>query len=279
MPLPESPATASDGLPARLTGQWVHGKKYYFCRYLDIMTRGVGRKWQGKLSYIDLFSGPGLSIIRDTLEEVEGSPALSLKYEFARYVFVDVPEVLATLKKRLGGHPKLAQISFVEGDCNSVIDGVRAASPSDHLTLAFIDPTGLQIQFRTIRRLVHNRKMDLLMTIQFGMGIRMNLPQYVRTDGTMLTAFLGNAGWRQDVEDGGSPSQIARRILDRYLGELRAIGYRTIRDREIDIRNDQNLLLYFMVLASRHSLGGKFWRKATQIEWTGQRLLKLPTGE
>src|SRR5260370_40232206 len=61
---------ASDGLPARLTGQWVHGKKYYFCRYLDIMTHGVGRKWEGKLAYVDLFSGPGRSIVRGSQEQV-----------------------------------------------------------------------------------------------------------------------------------------------------------------------------------------------------------------
>jgi three-Cys-motif partner protein len=277
MAQPEPPAIASDGLPARLTGQWVHDKKYYLCRYLDIMTRGVGRKWDGKLCYVDLFSGPGCSVVRGTEEEVEGSPVLSLRYEFARYVFVDVPEVLSSLKQRLNGHPKFSQISFVEGDCNSVIDAVRAVSPADHLTLAFIDPTGLQIQFRTIRRLVHNRKMDLLMTIQFGMGIRMNLPLYIKAEGTSLTAFVGNARWREDVNAGGSASQIAHRILNRYLRELRAIEYRTVQDREIDIRNDQNLLLYFMVFASRHPLGGKFWREATQIEWTGQRRLSLRT--
>jgi three-Cys-motif partner protein len=279
MTQPEPPAIASDGLPARLTGQWVHGKRYYLSRYLDIMTRGVGRKWEGKLSYVDLFSGPGRSIIRGSREEVEGSPLLALRYEFARYVFVDVPEILATLKIRLSGHAKYSQISFVEGDCNTVVDDVRGASPADHLTLTFIDPTGLQIQFRTIRRLVHNRKMDLLMTIQFGMGIRMNLPLYVRAEGTTLTAFLGNAGWREDVNTGGSASQVARRILNRYLRELRTLEYRTVRDREIDIRNDQNLLLYFMVFASRHPLGGKFWREATQIQWTGQRLLRFPTEE
>ena len=134
---------ASDGLPARLTGQWVHGKKYYFCRYLDIMTHGVGRKWQGKLAFVDLFSGPGRSIVRGSQEEVYGSPVLALNYEFARYIFVDIPEVLACLKKRLAGHPKFSQIAFIEGDCNEVIEEIRFASPADHLTLAFIDPTGL----------------------------------------------------------------------------------------------------------------------------------------
>ncbi len=262
---------ASDGLPARLTGQWVHGKKYYFCRYLDIMTHGVGRKWQGKLAFVDLFSGPGRSIVRGSQEEVDGSPALALNYEFARYIFVDIPEVLSCLKKRLAGHPKFSQIAFIEGDCNEVIEEVRFASPADHLTLAFIDPTGLQIRFRTIQRLVQNRRVDLLMTLQFGMGIRLNLNQYIKAEGAKLTAFLGNAEWRKDASEGGSASQVLRRIKNRYLHHLRELGYLPVRDREIDIRNDQNVLLYFIAFASRHPLGGKFWREAIKIEWTGQR--------
>jgi three-Cys-motif partner protein len=269
----EPPIIASDGLPARATGQWVQEKKYYFCRYLDIMSRGVGKKWAGNLSYVDLFAGPGRSVVRSTGEEVEGSPLLALDREFSRYVFVDIPEVLSILKKRLKDHPKASQISFVEGDCNTVIETVRDALPPNHLTLAFIDPTGLQIQFRSLRQLVQNRKMDLLMTIQLGMGVTMNLPHYLRTEGTRLTGFLGNAGWREDVEHGGTASQFASRYLGRYLKELRLVGYSTVREREIDIRNDQNLLLYLMVLASRHPLGSKFWRKATEIEWSGQRRL------
>ena len=155
------------------------------------MTRGVVKKWEAKLAYVDVFAGPGRSIIRDSEEEVEGSPVLSLKYEFAKYVFVDKPEVLSSLKKRLNGHPKSAQIIYVEGDCNDVIDDVRSALPADHLTLAFIDPTGLQIKFRTVQRLVQNRKVDLLMTLQFGMGIKRNLQQYIRAERAALTSYLG----------------------------------------------------------------------------------------
>jgi three-Cys-motif partner protein len=277
---PEQPPTASDALPARSTGPWVLDKKHYLERYLDIFSRGVARKWAGKLLYVDLFSGPGRSIIRGSQEEVEGSPLVSLRYNFAHYVFVDVPEVLSSLRQRLSSHPKLSQIILIEGDCNTVIDRVLKALPSNHLTLAFIDPTGLQIQFSTIQRLVHNRRVDLLMTIQFGMGIRMNLPLYAKAEGAALSGFLGNTGWREDVKAGGSPSQIARRILNRYMEQLRHLNYRTVQDREIDIRSDQsNLLLYFMVLASRHLLGEQFWRKATQIGPSGQRLLNLPVEE
>jgi three-Cys-motif partner protein len=273
---PESPAIAADGLPARLTGPWVRDKNYYLERYLDIFTRGVGRKWAGKLSYVDLFAGPGRSVIRETGEEVEGSPFLALKCDFARYVFVDVPEVLSTLSDRLNEHAKTSQVSLIEGDCNTVIDDVRTASPANHLTLAFIDPPGLQIQFRTIQELVNNRKVDLLMTIQLGMAIRMNLPLYTKAEGATLSAFLGSNRWREDVEAGGSASQITRRVLNRYMSEMRGLAYQTVQDREIEVRSDHNnLLLYFMVLASRHPLGAEFWRKTTQIQASGQRLLNL----
>lgn len=271
MTQPEPPTIASDGLPARVTGQWVQEKNYYLHRYLDIMARGVGKKWDAKLAYIDLFAGPGRSVIRGTQEEVEGSPTLSLRYNFTRYIFVDKPEVLSSLKRRLSGHAKYSQIVFVEGDCNNVIARVASALPADHLGLAFIDPTGLQIQFRTVQRLVQGRKIDLLMTLQFGMGIKRNLNQYIRAERATLTAFLGNADWREDAGAGGSASQVVRRITNRYMRQLRDLGYHTFRDREIEIRNDQNVFLYFMAFASRHPLGGRFWREAIRIEWTGQR--------
>lgn len=265
---------ASDGLPARLSGVWVHDKKYYVERYLDIFCRGISQKWKGNIAYIDLFAGPGRSVIRVTGEEVDGSPFWALNRDFARYVFVDVPEVLTALDSRLAGHAKRSRIKLVEGDCNAVLDEILEAVPPNHLTIAFIDPTGLHVRFNTIRRLVHNRKVDLLMTIQFGMGIRMNLPQYLNAEKEALTAFLGNSDWRRDAEAGGSISQICRRILDRYMGQLQHLGYQTVKDDEIPVRTDQNnLLLYSIVLASRDKLAEHYWHEVTKIRASGQRRL------
>jgi three-Cys-motif partner protein len=265
---------ASDGLPARESGAWVLDKKDYVGRYLGIFTKGVSRKWGGKLAYVDLFSGPGKNVIRDTGEEVDGSPVLALQCDFGRYVFVDVPEVLATLRMRLRNHPKLPRISFVEGDCNLVIDEVLRQLPADHLTLAFIDPTGLQIRFETIRRLVHKRKVDLLMTIHFGMGIQLNLPQYIKTEGEAMTGFLGNSEWRKDVEGVATINQAGRLILDRYMAQLRTLDYLDTKDREI-VRNDQNTPLYYIIMASRHKLGEKFWQEVTKIAPSGQRRMNF----
>jgi len=60
------------------------------------------------------------------------------------------------------------------------------------------------------------------------------------------------------------------------MRQLRELGYETVQNREVTVRTDQNnLLLYFIVLASRHSRGQDFWRKITQIQPSGQRLLDL----
>jgi three-Cys-motif partner protein len=272
----DPPCIASDRLPARSTGPWVFDKKYYFERYLDIFTRGVGPGWQGKLAYVDLFCGPGRSVVRGTGEEVDGSPLLSLRHKFSRYVFVDLPEALSILQARLQGHPKLAQIVSIEGDCNLVVDSIIKALPQDHLTLAFIDPTGLQIHFETIQKLARRLRIDLLMTIHFGMGIVMNVHSYAQSEGRALSEFLGTKVWREDLKQGGSASQVGRRILNRYAAQLERLGFTTVKDREIPIRSDQsNLLLYYIVLASRHPLAEKFWRKITQIGPSGQRLPNL----
>jgi three-Cys-motif partner protein len=268
------PLVAEDGLPARPSGAWVLDKKVYVEKYLGIFTKGVSNKWGGKLAYVDLFSGPGKNIIRETGEEIDGSPLLALKCDFAHYVFVDVPEVLSTLRLRLQQHPKISRISFVEGNCNDVIDKVLEVLPPDHLTLAFIDPTGLQICFDTIRRLVYGRKVDLLMTIQFGMGIKLNLPQYFKTEGDALTSFLGNSDWRKDVEEGGTFFEAGKRILDRYMKQLRTLDYLDTKDRQM-VRNDQNTPLYFVIMASRHKLGEKFWTEVTKISPSGQRRMNF----
>jgi hypothetical protein len=178
---------------------------------------------------------------------------LALNYEFSRYIFVDIPEVLSCFKKRLTGHPKFSQIVFIEGDCNEVIEEVRFASPADHLLLAFIDPTGLQIRFRTIRRLLQSRSVDLLMTLQFGMGIRLNLNQYIRDEGAKLTAFWGNAEWHKDAGEGGSASQ----VLD---AEVRFLSVEPLLEDmgKLDLRG-----VHWMIVGGESGVGARPMKK----EW------------
>lgn len=83
----------SDGLVVKDSGVWAKEKLYYLERYLDIVSVGMKKKWAGKLYYVDLFAGPGKCLIRGTNnEEVDGSPLIALKFNFAKYFFVESDE-------------------------------------------------------------------------------------------------------------------------------------------------------------------------------------------
>jgi three-Cys-motif partner protein len=70
-----------DGLPLDEVGAWAKEKHERLRKYVDI-TRGVRKRWvegTGGATYIDLFSGAGRAVVRETEERIDGSPLVALK--------------------------------------------------------------------------------------------------------------------------------------------------------------------------------------------------------
>ena len=69
-----------------------------------------------------------------------------------------------------------------------------------------------------------------------------------------------------------------RELIDLYLGRLRSFGY-TLKSREADtvtevsFKNSKNVEVYWLVYASKHPLGDRFWEDA--IRYT-QKLRHQP---
>ena len=78
---------ASDGLPARNSGDWAKRKHHYLRKYCDITTRSMRKKW--RLIYLDVMAGPGLCKIEETGEEFPGSPLVALEHDFSEYVLIE----------------------------------------------------------------------------------------------------------------------------------------------------------------------------------------------
>src|SRR6266481_4192890 len=97
---------ASDGLPARESGGWIETKHHYLDRYCGIFSTGMKNRW-AKRVFIDVMAGPGICKIRDTGQEMDGSPLIALKHPFTDYTFVENhPISCDALKKRVNDHPK-----------------------------------------------------------------------------------------------------------------------------------------------------------------------------
>lgn len=264
----------SDGLVVKDSGVWAKEKLYYLERYLDIVSVGMKKKWAGKLYYVDLFAGPGKCLIRGTNEEVDGSPLIALKFNFAKYFFVESDEkcyqaLAARAKIRAPGK----NIETIQGDCNDVIERINL--PPSSLALAFIDPTGVSpLAFETIRKLVENRRVDLIINFPEGMGIRMNLRQYTNSEANALDRFMGTSKWKARYEQSmNSFNQACSEIAQEYLGNLGALGYIAVDSDWIPVKTHKNTLLYYLLFASKHSRGNDLWRKIKQIDPHGQRRL------
>ena len=67
----------TDGLPITQVGAWTQEKHERLEKYVDI-TRGVRAKFaRTETTYIELFCGPGRSIIEGTSAKIDGSPLIA----------------------------------------------------------------------------------------------------------------------------------------------------------------------------------------------------------
>jgi three-Cys-motif partner protein len=233
------PVGRSDGLAIRDSGPWIHDKHKLLNYYGNIFARGMKNKWSTRI-YYELFSGPGRCLIRDSDQEADGSPLQVLKHDFTRFIFTEMNVALAeALRDRLVGHPKADLCEIWCGDCSEAIDHVSV--PRGALTFAFIDPTGIgQAPFSLIERMNQKTRFDLLINIQHGMGIKMNMHQYLpdANEQSALTRFLGNEQWKGLAME--SPRSFFLGVLDLYKQQLGSLGFVAGGARGFDLKHEQH---------------------------------------
>lgn len=193
---------ASDGLPARVSGPWTQEKLVYVERYATaFMTAMAPKRTAGKwdqLVYLDLLSGPGRGIDRDTRVEFDGSPlrALRVSPPFDRLVFGDLkPRNIEVLRRRISG-PDVARVDLRVGDCNNLAREVVAQLSRRTLGLAFVDPEGFEVTFEMFRALAA-RRIDVLFLFPSGIGIRRNLRAFARRSSSPMDRLWDGREWRE----------------------------------------------------------------------------------
>jgi three-Cys-motif partner protein len=252
--------SACDGLPIRDSGVWIATKHGLLTYYAHLFATGMKNKWKSRV-YLELFSGPGRCLIRKTGKEELGSPLKVIEHEFTKFIFTEMSlPVAEALAKRLEPFDNAANSEIWCGDCAEAIQRIRI--PSGSLTLAFIDPTGIgHAPFSLIEALHRKTRCDLLINIQHGMGIKMNIHQYTpdADEQSALTKFLGNDSWKQIPRH--NPREFFRGVLEIYKKLLDELGFRFV-GQEVLITNDQNTPLYLLLYASKHPKGKEFWDEA-----------------
>jgi three-Cys-motif partner protein len=153
----------------------------------------------------------------------------------------------------------------------AVIDQIVSRS----LTLAFIDPEGLDARFETIQRLTSNRAVDLLILFPDAMDISRNVERYYLPNRqSKLDEFLGpRSGWRDEWQAlGNVEGERAREFFAKiYMNQLKTqLGYKQFGQRVMKWDRGP---LYRLIYASRSEVGLKFWHEVLKKDVGGQREL------
>jgi len=259
-----------DGLPIRKSGEWAKRKHHYLRNYCGITTVSMRKKF--RLVYLDVMAGPGRCKIEETNEESPGSPLIALDHDFVEYIFIEEePELVNALRQRIANHPKAGRITVIPENWVRVADSGRLKFDASTLVVAFIDPTGIsQVPLSAMRILAKNPRIDLLVTIQYRLGIVWNVPQYLKakSNQTALDNFLDDPSWREweNKDASGFGRRAVEFFCDKFQREEGFIGTR-------HVSIPENNPLYRFTLFSRHPLGESFWLKILKTDEKGQREL------
>ena len=153
------------------------GIKLYFVEYFEALFNGGMKNLWPTRAYVDLFSGPGMCIDRDTGEEFEGSPLLALgcSTPFTHHYFNDIDtELIGALEQRQQRLFPQAKVTYSNLDCNLAATSIAAQLPKGALTLAFIG--AYEVTFDALASLLQGPHIDVIVTFH-STAIKRNVHQ------------------------------------------------------------------------------------------------------
>lgn len=281
------PVLGADQLPVQCVGAWVEDKYFFLEAYLNASCE-ARRKFadQNNAVFIDLFSGPGICVIRKKKKEIPSGGMRALQREeapFNELFYFDINKTNTdALTRRLNNR---SNCNIFTGDSNAeaqnLVDILLRKPYRYHF--AFIDPFGPDgLKFNTLKQLARLERMDILIHFPIG-AIKRNLPNWKKNNSTILDEFLGTDIWRNKIK-GVSSNQVFSILLDIFKEQLKSIGYPEKGLKLVSygkdvyaglptvaVKNTKDVDLYALILASKHPLGQKLWSSIIKMSPNGQK--------
>ncbi len=273
----------TDGLPVRCVGGWAKKKIYILNRYFDIFSKSMRNKW--KLNYIEICSGPGKCIDKDTGQEFDGTPLSILNIESIEFIknalFLDIDDkVISILNKRieLMGKSNIAKAIKCDYNDNKILLSILNDLPQNALNLIFLDPTDCSIPFsliESINKVLNNT--DFIVNTAFGTDLKRNLRKAIHNkhydSRNKYLNFLGSNDFFDRPEvikiaQTETPNVLLDEFFKEYKNNLSKLNLKYTAASQIKH-------FYYLFFASKHPLGLKFWSEANHIDSNGQSRLRL----
>jgi three-Cys-motif partner protein len=266
-------------------GEWAYEKIFHLHQYFGIFSKAMAGKWDG-LNYVEICSGPGRCIFKETGEEVDGTALAILNHPgfhlLNTALFIDHnKDTVDVLNKRIAQLGWQRKAVAEVGDYTDTVGIMRllARLPDRHLKLVFIDPTDCSVPFLTVGSIIKGLKyVDLIINLPVYMDAGRNLAKATIDAGygkarQKYAEFLGV----NDFFDREPVQELARAGNDRAL---RTVFRDVYRDRLGLYGHTYTALhpirnLYELLFASGHERGLKFWNETCVVGCNGQREMDL----
>lgn len=272
-------------------GDWTTAKLDVLAQYLASYTTALKDKPFTK-GYIDAFAGTGYRDARRKLDAgnlsqtllfpdlaepepqafLDGSTRLALKTEprFDRYVFIQrSAERCAQLEALKSEFPHLASdIQIRRGDANAVIQDLCKKDWISHRAVLFLDPYGMQVEWRTIEAIAGTKAIDLWLLFPLGMGVNRLLTKsgvIPPSRRRRLDLHLGTEDWDDDLYciksvltlwgDEDRVVKATTATIGRYFNERLKSVFAAVAEEPKVLRNSTNCPLYLLCFAVGNEQG------------------------
>jgi three-Cys-motif partner protein len=277
-------ASYMDNLPIRCVGDWSKQKISMLVKYFGIFAVGMKNKWD-RINYVEICSGPGRCIIKETGEEIDGTSLAIINhysYEFIfKSIFIDNNQnVVETLNNRIEslskGNASAICANYNKEDqlTQAIIDTIGTKG----LFLIFIDPTDCSVPFNLIRKLdTKLDSIDFIINMPVGTDFNRNVKNVILKKDQFKDLRKKYVRFLDDESFFNAPDNLRLSELDKnkelrsafrtsYFSKLNDLGYKYVEGKSV--KN-----YYDIVICTKHQRGLDFWKKAQKYDINNQQSL------
>jgi three-Cys-motif partner protein len=294
----QSPNKVAEPSEHYFGGDWTVDKlgrlRKYLAAYTKIMT-----KQNFKFAYIDAFAGTGYiskeqnndsdtELFLDLgLEEpqsfLSGSvkTALEIEPRFNKYIFIEKDTAhCKDLQTTCNEYPELmSRVSIINEEANSFLqDLCNNSNWSQHRAVLFLDPYGMQVEWKTIESIARTKAIDMWLLFPLGMSInRMlikngNIPiPWVEK----LDRFFGTHDWEQQFYQqqifstlfGDEVSNVKTcdyKVIQKYFIERLKTIFPCVAENPLTLCNSKTIPLFLLCFAAGNEKGGKVAKRIAE---------------
>jgi three-Cys-motif partner protein len=253
-----------DGLWVERVGPWAREKQKIITDYVQIAS-ATRRKYQ-HCSFIDVFSGPGRSQIRETGQLIDGSPVAAYKQGRASHPFSSVHisdadvDLLSSAETRLRNEG--APVIATRGPASAALPRIVNQLSSSGLHLALLDPHNLgTLSFDLFEHLAKLQRIDVIVHVSLS-DLQRNVDRYTSKAHEQFDNFA--PGWRNHINTEMNQGALRAAIMEYWTDRVVSLGLPRARHCEL-IRGTNGQRLYWLIFLAKHNLPHAFWEKITSI--------------